>query len=463
MKRNLIFWGTTISAGVLLVLLNVYVYQPEKKTITFFKIENHKLVPPKTIVHKHNTPKNEQQEKKDEKKQNVVPIIPQTPQQPKTIIPQNTENKIVTPKIYNHKPQFTKKPDLKTTVIAHNTKTDTKIEKDEIKELPFTQPLYHIKESKTEDKNEVKKPEVIYYEQKFFEYRHPLKTYFEQNTPHSQYLWIVDDKDYIHTTSQNSKIKLHNTVFVDKYGKNIQGDAVLEFKELLDGNSMFKANVNTSTDKKQKRAHQIWYINAKQKNKSVFLGANTVITIETQSKQELSFYIGKRNYSGEIEWKPVSKNQVEKTEILTTNKKQGKIYHYYCNLSELGWVAAFYEEDKEQKPVIVNVKSPSDVSPNEISVYYIDEKTNYPLYGTNQTSFLTSKRLKIAKKVKKYTQGNLFEGHIYTHSKGKIIAIGYDKGNYYFAQTNITFHKEQIELNLLPVKETEINQYICKD
>ncbi len=464
MKRNLIFWGTVISAGMVLVLMNIYVYQPEKKTITFFKVEDHKIVPPKTIVHnKHHTekPENRKNEKKDTEKKSKT-VSPDTPQEPNNtrdvfikteIIPKTNNSTITSNNTYKNPVKDTK---------IENTPIKQEKQNEEVRELPFTQPLYHIKENNVAVKNEVKKPEVVHHEQKFFEYRHALKTYFEQNTPHSEYLWIVDDKDYVHTTSQNSKIKLHNTIFVDKYGKTVQGEVVLEFKELLNGKSMFKANVNTNLDKNQKRAHQIWYISAIQKKKPVFMGANTVITVQTQSKEPLSFYIGKRNFNGEIEWKPVSENQIEKIE-LNTGKKQNKMYEYYCNLSELGWVAAFYEESKKYKPLTVNVKAPSDVSANEISVYYIGEKTNYPLYNTNQFSLITNNRSRLARKIKKYTQGNLFEGNILENSKGKIIAIAYDKGNYYFAQTSIYVHKEQIELNLLPVKQTEINEYICND
>lgn len=466
MKRNLVFWGSVLTAGIILVLINIYVYHPERKTITFFKVENNKIIPPKTILHHAEQPKPTQKTKKNEvekeKKNTEILPLPNKPQPPKItndIIkpdPKNDNNKVaITQNKIKQQPKTTFNKEL-------NPNTPEKVEKqnEEIKDFPFIQPLYHVKENKNEVKTETKKPESIHHEQKFFEYRHPLKTYFEHNVPHSEYLWVVDDKDYIHTTSQNSKIKLHNTVFVDKYGQTIKGDAVLEFKELLDGKSMFKANVNTSLDKNQKRAHQIWYINAMQKRVPIFMGPNTVITIQTQSKEPLSFYIGKRGFTGEIEWKPVPENQIEKIE-LHTSKKQGKIYEYYCNLSELGWVAAFYEDNKEYKPVIVNVKAPAEVSANEISVYYIADKTNYLFHNVNQVSFITSHRIKLARKIKKYTQGNLFEGNILTHPKGKVVAIAYDKGNYYFAQS--TLHKEQIELNLLPVKETEINEYICND
>lgn len=458
MKRNMIFWGTVISVGMLLVLMNIYVYQPDKKTITFFKVEDHKIIPPKIITHdnKH-IEKPKSIEKNNNKETNVLPIY--TPKQPNNITNEVTKKTEITlPK--NNK---TTNPIIsdKNTKLTNNIQEQEK-QNEDLKELPFTQLLYHTKENNVVVKNEVKKPEVVHHEQKFFEYRHALKTYFEQNTPHSEYLWIVDDKDYVHTTSQNSKIKLHNTVFVDKYGKTVQGEVVLEFKELLNGKSMFKANVNTNLDKNQKRAHQIWYVSAMQKRKPVFMGANTVITVQTQSKEPLSFYIGKRNFNGEIEWKPVSENQVERIE-LNTGKKQNKMYEYYCNLSELGWVAAFYEENKKYKPLIVNVKAPSDVSANEISVYYIGEKTNYPLYNTNQFSFITNNRSRLTRKIKKYTQGNLFEGNIMEHSQGKVVAIAYNKGNYYFAQITVNAHKEQTELNLLPVKETEINEYICND
>jgi len=487
MKRNLIFWGTTITVGALLVLLNVYVYQPEKKTITFFKVENHKIVPPTTIVHKHNTqkqkpksiehketekPKSTENKETRKKTENIKPD-PQPRKANNT--PQKTE---VTPKLNNNtlvNTVLTYKQTDKNNIKPKNTAVESKqVEKqpDEVKNFPFIQPLYHIKKTKTDSNPETKKLEAIYHEEKFFDYHHALKSYFERNVPHSEYLWIIDDKDYVHTTSQNSKIKLHNTVFVDKYGHKIQGEAVLEFKELVNGKDMFKANVNTSIDKKLKQAHQVWYIGAKQKNKTVFMGQNTLISIEVQSLENLVFYMGKRNYNGEIEWKPVPKNQVQKIPV-SIIKKRGILYEYYCNLSELGWVAAFYEENKDSKekenkeikPLSVSIKASNEISSNEISVYYIDDKANYPLQNLTQTTPLTSYRNTLARKIKKYTQGNLFEGNIpvQNRNKGKIIALAYDKGNYYFAQTNINVHKEQIELNLLPVKETEINQYICND
>ncbi|MCS7078006.1 MAG: hypothetical protein NZ455_14940 [Bacteroidia bacterium] len=450
-------------------MLNIYLYHPQKKTITFFKIENHKIISPKTILHNGNTQtKIKKQEFNYSPENNFNDHTPHPKKNSKIVLPESTykqkvekvQNKVVFVTNLLNKNQ--KK------VIQNKIKQDTldnkEINQNQLKDEITPQPLYHIKETKNEVKTEEKKPEPIYQEQKFFDYRHPLKTYFEQYTPHSEYLWVVDDKEYVHTTPQNSKIKLHNTVFVDKYGKPTQGDIVLEFKELTNGIEFLKANINTNINEELKHAYRIWYISAKQKNKPVFLGVNTVITVQISSSKHLSFHFGKRNFNGEIEWKPIPQNQVEKVEIMKT-KKQGKIYEYYCNLSELGWIAAFYEPHKEPKNVLINLKSPSEVSANQIVAYYVDSQTNYTFTNINQVSFITSKGTQIIKKVKKYAQGILFEGHIPSnYQQGKIIVLAYNKGNYYFAQTKINAHKERIEeMELSPVKENEINEYLCKD
>lgn len=470
MKRNLIFWGTVITSGTLLVLINIYVYQPEKRTITFFKIENQKVVPPQTIIHKHNLekpqPKSNEGTKEKEitnEKQKNNEKLNYNHNEPRKLeikqdirIPNKVENEKKLEKHTNTKHTKIEKP------IRSEKQTD--VVKTDLKDIILPQPLYHVKKTDNEKKPDNKKPEIIYHKEKLFEYQHTIKDYFEQNTPHSEYLWVANNEDYIHTTAHSSKIKLHNPVFVNKYNKKVEGDVVVEFKEIVNKSDLFKSNVNTSIDKKPKRIHKVWYINAQQKHKPIFLGANTVITIQTQSTEELGFCTGKRNYMGEIEWQPINKNQIEKVEVITgKGRKSSKQYEYYCNIADLGWIAAFYEKDEESKPVLVNVKAPSELSANEISVYYLDENINYSLYNANQIAPVTNKRFKLVRKIKQYTQGNIFEGSIIHANTGKIIAIGYDKGKYYFAQTFTNAHKGQIELNLLPIKESEINHYICND
>ncbi|MDW8301508.1 MAG: hypothetical protein RML38_03530 [Bacteroidia bacterium] len=447
MKRRL-FWSGVICTAGLLSALWAHKYLNTQKSI------------------RENLPTQKLQSTYQEKSSiNSIKSFASSKKEPSLIITakSNPKKNISIPKATfvakNQHKTISKEPIAKTEVNRDEKKAE---KAEEVKEEFTVQPLYHLKEKKEDTKKDIQKPEPIYHEQKLFDYKHPLKQYFEQYTAHSEYLWVDDDKDYIHTTSNHSKIKLHNTIFVDKYGKRIEGEAVLEFKELSHGTDFIKANVSTNVQDELKYAHQIWYVAAKQKNNPIFLGPNTVITIQTISEQPLHFYIGKHSFNGEIEWKPIPEQQIKKV-ALPTHKKKEKKYEYYCNLSELGWVAAFYEPKKQAKTISVNIKEPFDLPINQVMVCYIDEKTNYLFRNTNSFSVVTPKRTQLMKKIKKYAQGNIFEGKVPPSSKeGKIIAMAYYKGNYYFAQTD-NIHKEQIDLKLLPTTENEINQYLCKD
>lgn len=366
------------------------------------------------------------------KKEKNIPIKPL-----EVVIPKEV-------KIKKSNSNFTQTKTVKSVLVKQNEVTS-------IEELNFpTQVLYHVKETpKVEPKVlsvEPKKstPKVaVYHHSHFFDYHHPLKALQQEQSKHSTYLWTIHDTQAMYTTPQGVTIEVPANAFVDAYNHLVKGEIVLEVKELSHPKEFLLTHTPTQIGTEVNAAQILWYLSASLKGKPVFLAKNVSITFNLPTNEPLKLAQGTRKYTSEIDWQWAEEENIIKT----------------FKIQELGWVGTFSTLQKPNTDLKVNIHAPAGVNPSEISVVYVDEHTYSALKHKYAISPTLSKRAKLSRKIKHYTEGDIYEGTLPLNKNGKVIAIAYDRNQYYYAEET-QLSKPTYQLTLKPCSKSDIQNYI---